>query len=156
MIRAIRSIVFAILSLSLFLIGIGGIGGGVVFILDPSGGLMGMPLSYLDGLPLHSYLLPGLWLLTVMGVGSLLILYGLWTRPAWGWTAPLERLSHAHWAWTAALALCVVLLLQLGVELLLGMLAPPTFLTGALAVVVLACLLVPAVRARYRVPASGS
>ena len=156
MTRAVRSIVFALLSLSLFLIGIGGIGGGGVFILDPSGGLMDMPLSYLDGLPLHSYLLPGLWLLTVMGVGSLLILYGLWAQPAWGWTAPLEHRSHAHWAWTAALALCIVLLLQLGVELLLRMLAPPTFMTGGLAVMALACLLVPAVRARYRVPASGS
>jgi hypothetical protein len=152
MMRYVRSLSLALLNLSLFLIGIGGLYGGLVFLADPSGRLMGMSLSYLDGLPIHSYLLPGLWLLTVMGAGPLLILYGLWTRPAWSWTAAIERRSHASWAWTAGLALCVVLLLQLGVELLLGMLGPPTIMTGALGLVALACLLLPAVRARYTVP----
>src|SRR5687767_4198118 len=151
----IRPVSLALLSLSLFLIGAGGIYGGLVFLADPSGGLMGMSLSYLDGLPIHSYLLPGLWLLTMMGAGPLLILYGLWVRPAWSWTAPLERRSHMSWAWTAGLGLCIVLLLQLGVELLLGMLGPPTVMTGALGLIALACLLMPAVRTRYTLPATG-
>src|SRR3954451_25251203 len=100
MARSGRSlVVLATLSLSLLLLGIGGIYGGIVFLLDPSGGLMGMSLSYLDGLPLHSYALPGLWLLMVMGIGPLLILYALWAQPAWGWTAPMERRNHVYWAW---------------------------------------------------------
>jgi hypothetical protein len=126
-----------------------------VFLADPSGGLMGMSLSYLDGLPIQSYLLPGIWLLTVMGAGPLLILYGLWARPAWSWIAAIERRSQVSWAWTAGLALCIVLLLQLGVELLLGMFGPPTVMTGALGLVTLACLLLPWVRARYRLQATG-
>src|SRR3954454_11494832 len=108
MARSGRSlVVLAILSLSLLLLGIGGIYGGIVFLLDPSGGLMQMSLSYLDGLPLRSYALPGLWLLIVMGVSPLVILYGLWAQPTWSWTALIERRSHAHWAWTAAIALCI-------------------------------------------------
>jgi hypothetical protein len=79
----------------------------------------------------------------------------LWVRPAWSWTAAIERRSHVSWAWTAGLALCIVLLLQLGVELLLGMLGPPTVITGALGLVALACLLLPWVRARYTLPATG-
>ena len=154
MTHCMHSISLAVLKLSLLIIGIGGIYGGLVFLADPSGQLMGMSLSYLDGLPIHSYLLPGLWLLTVMGVGTLVILYGLWAGPAWNWTAAIERHSHMHWAWTAALALCVVLLFQLGVELLLGMLGPPTFITGVLGLVALACLFLPAVRIRYMRPAA--
>ena len=155
MTRYIRPVSLALLSLSLFLIGIGGIYGGLVFLADPSGALMGMSLGYLDGLPIYSYLLPGLWLLTVMGAAPLLILYGLWVRPAWAWTAAIERRSHVSWAWIAGLGLCIVLLLQLGMELLLGMIGPPTVLTGALGLVAFACLLVPAVRAWYTLPAAG-
>jgi hypothetical protein len=155
MTRYIRPVSLAVLSLSLFLIGIGGIYGGLVFLADPSGGLMGMSLSYLDGLPIHSYLLPGLWLLTMMGAAPLLILYGLWIRPAWAWTTAIERRSQVSWAWIAGLALCIVLLLQLGVELLLGMIGPPTVVTGALGLVALVCLLLPAVRAWYSLPAIG-
>jgi hypothetical protein len=135
--------------MSLLLIGVGGIYGGLVFLLDPSGSLMGMSLSFLEGLPIHSYLLPGLWLLTAMGAAPLLILYGLLARPAWAWTAVIEQRSHAYWAWTAALALCVVLLLQLAVEFLLGMTGAPWVVTGVLNLVALACLLLPVVRARY-------
>jgi hypothetical protein len=116
---------------------------------------MGMSLSYLDGLPIHSYLLPGIWLLTVMGAGPLVIVYGLWVRPAWRWTAAIERRSRLSRAWTAGLALCIILLLQLGVELLLGMLGPLTVMTGALGLVALACLLLPWVRARYTLPVTG-
>ncbi len=152
MARYLRTFGLMLMSLSLFLIGIGGIYGGAVFVVDPSGALMDMPLSYLEGLPIGDYLLPGLWLLTAMGVVPLVILYGLWTTRTWRWTAAIERRSHAHWAWTAALALCVVLLLQLGVELLLGMTGTPWIVTGALDLIALASLLLPAVRARYMHP----
>lgn len=156
MTRYIRMIIVGILSLSLLLLGVGGIYGGVVFLADPSGGLMGMSLSYLDGLPIHDYLLPGLWLLVVMGIGPLVILYGLWARPAWHWTSVIERRSHAHWSWAAGVVLSIILLVQLGAELLLGMFAPPTILTGLLGLIILVCLLVPAVRSRYAQGDAGS
>lgn len=156
MTRYTRLIIPGILSLSLLLLGVGGIYGGVVFLADPSGELMGMPVRYLDGLPIHDYLLPGLWLLVVMGIGPLVILYGLWVRPAWRWTWVIERRSHASWSWSAGFVLSMILLIQLGVELLLGMFAPPTILTGLLGLIILVCLLVPAVRTRYAQGDAGS
>jgi hypothetical protein len=147
--RYTRGLGLAALSVSLLLIGVGGLYGGSVFLLDPSGGLMGMSLRYLDPLPLSSYFWPGVWLFVVMGVCPLLVLYGLWARPHVSWFASIEERSHAHWAWTAALTLSVVLLLQLGVELSIGMLAPPTIVTGLLGVVALVCVLLPPVRDRY-------
>jgi hypothetical protein len=58
--------------------------GGVPLILDPSGKLLGMPLSNLNGLPIHDFLLPGLWLFFVYGVGLSVTACGLWRRRSWG------------------------------------------------------------------------
>jgi hypothetical protein len=52
-------------------IGLGGIAGGVGLIADPSGGNVGMSVEALAGTPFGDYLIPGLVLLTVNGLGSL-------------------------------------------------------------------------------------
>jgi hypothetical protein len=63
---------------------IAGFVGGVPLTLDPSGKLLGMPLDNLKGLPIHDFLLPGLWLFFVFGVGLSATTYGLWKRVSWG------------------------------------------------------------------------
>ena len=45
----------------------GGIGGAAL-VADPSGGLLRMPLTLLEGSPFTSFLVPGLVLLTLLGV----------------------------------------------------------------------------------------
>ena len=45
---------------------------GLIFILDPSGSGMGFSLELLEGTFLPNYLIPGLFLLGVNGLGSLL------------------------------------------------------------------------------------
>lgn len=52
-------------------IGLGAIGGGAFLILDPSGESMGFSLELLQGSPFKNYLIPGLFLFLVNGVGSL-------------------------------------------------------------------------------------
>ena len=49
---------------------IGAIPAGIMFLLDTSGKLMGMNPDFLADSPLHSFLLPGLFLLIVNGIGS--------------------------------------------------------------------------------------
>jgi hypothetical protein len=44
---------------------------GVLFILDPSGGMMGMDAGWMRDSPFGSYLVPGLYLLLVNGLGML-------------------------------------------------------------------------------------
>lgn len=56
-------------------------------LLDPTGEGAGLPLSLLDKLPISTFVLPGLWLLIVYGIGSLVIFFGLrrglsWAKPA--------------------------------------------------------------------------
>lgn len=61
-------------ALQLF-IGLGAVAGGCALVLGPTGGVLGIPLALLEGTPFRDYLVPGLVLLLVNGVGSLV---GTW------------------------------------------------------------------------------
>jgi len=51
----------------LLLLGIGGLGGGIVMLLEPSGALLNLTPDFLDPLPISNFILPGLFLTIVMG-----------------------------------------------------------------------------------------
>lgn len=122
-----------VLLADLALLGVGGLYGGLLFVLDPSGVRMGVPLTLLDGLPFRDFLLPGLFLLVVMGVAPLVLMLGIWRR----WPR----------VWEATLTLGVVLLLWLGGEFLMwGYQAPIQIATGVLDVILLGACLLPSVR----------
>src|ERR1700736_3990839 len=59
------------IALEIFL-GLGALFGGGAFILAPDGHLLGMPTKLLAGSPFPSYLVPGIVLLTVVGVAPLI------------------------------------------------------------------------------------
>ncbi len=52
------------------LIGIGAVAGGLSMVLDPSGASLGTPIELLDKTPFATFLVPGIVLLTVNGLGS--------------------------------------------------------------------------------------
>ncbi|MFC2112672.1 hypothetical protein ACFLTA_05330 [Bacteroidota bacterium] len=53
-------------------IGLGALGGGFMLVIDTSGSALGVPLSFLEGSPFPNFLIPGIFLLVVNGVGSLI------------------------------------------------------------------------------------
>ena len=53
-------------------IGLGALGGGFMLVRDPSGSALGLPLSLLEGSPFPDFLIPGMFLLAVNGVGSMI------------------------------------------------------------------------------------
>jgi hypothetical protein len=53
-------------------IGLGALAGGFGLVNDPSGGALGLPLSLLEGSPFQDYLIPGLFLMVVNGMGSMI------------------------------------------------------------------------------------
>ncbi len=53
------------------LIGLGAVAGGLGLVLDPSGASLGMERAWLTGTPFGDYLVPGLFLLVVNGLGQL-------------------------------------------------------------------------------------
>lgn len=139
----------------LVILGIGGFYGGISFLIDPlqQNNTMNVPLSMLDGLFIHDFILPGLFLLVVMGILPLLIAFGLTFRPTWSWTDSLNRWTHMHWSWSAACALAIVLILWLGVEILVmksGKLYPPQIATGALGFILLLLVWLPSFRNAYK------
>ena len=122
-----------VLTLDLLVLGLGGLYGGILFLLDPSGARMGVPLSLLEGLPLQDFLLPGLFLLVVMGMAPLILAAAVWKR--------VPR------AWEATLILGLVLLLWLGAEFLLwGYQAPIQIVTSVLDLILLGAILLPGTR----------
>jgi FtsH-binding integral membrane protein len=76
-----------LLLLLLLFQGATGILGGVRLVADPSGEGVGLSLDLLEGSAFSDYLVPGLVLFIVLGVGPLLAAYGVWRRHQWGWTS---------------------------------------------------------------------
>jgi hypothetical protein len=54
------------------LIGIGAIPAGLLLVIDPSGEMMSMPLDMLAGSPFPNFLVPGIFLMAVNGIGSII------------------------------------------------------------------------------------
>lgn len=141
-IRSRKPIAVWALIADLIVLGLGGLYGGVLFILDPSGAGMGVPLSLLDGLPLSDFLLPGLFLLAVMGLAPLVLMVAVWRR--WPRT------------WLALMALGAVLLLWLAGEFVLwGYQAPIQIITSVLCAGLLGFSLLPSTRRWLRGPDSA-
>lgn len=126
---------YALLGLNLFQ-GLSGLGGGFGLMVDPTGTSMQMPLEWLEGSPFSTYFLPGLILFTVLGIGPLVVAFGV--------TGPRP------WAWFGSLLVGVAVLIWLGVEIAtVGFQAwPPLQLIYALeGVGILLLAQVPSVRA---------
>ncbi len=61
-------------------IGLGALAGGFGLVKDPSGSALGLPMSFLEGSPFTDFLIPGMFLLTVHGIGSMIGAYLSFTR----------------------------------------------------------------------------
>lgn len=53
-------------------ISLGAIGGGLLLVIDPSGSTLGVPSTLLEGTVFPDFLIPGIFLLAVNGIGSLI------------------------------------------------------------------------------------
>jgi peptidoglycan/LPS O-acetylase OafA/YrhL len=80
---------FHALSATILLQGISGVAGGYALLADPSGDLIGLPLSWLEGTPFSDYFVPGFILFSVLGVCPLAVAWGLWRRRPWAWRGSL-------------------------------------------------------------------
>jgi hypothetical protein len=131
---------------ALAFLAVGGWYGGVSMLLDPSGASLGMQ-EVVPRLPVTDLVLPGLFLIVVMGVGPLVAAYGLLARPRWPVLARLERASGRSWAWSAALTIGVVLAGWLALQgVLIGFRWPIQYVTAGNAAVIVALALSPTVR----------
>ncbi len=64
--------VYTVLGALQAFIGLGAMGGGFMLVKDPSGIELGLPLSLLEGSCFADFLIPGIFLFAVNGVGSMI------------------------------------------------------------------------------------
>jgi hypothetical protein len=135
-----------ILIFFLVFLGLGGLYGGFSMLIDPSGELLQMS-DILQFLPVSTFILPGLFLVFVMGLSPLFLAYALLTRPQWIWAKRIARDCGYYWAWTGTLALGVILMIWLFVQgLLIGFKWPIQYVTAGNGILIILLSLMPGVR----------
>jgi hypothetical protein len=146
-----------LLSACLLFISVNGFIGGYLMLSDPNGAPMGMPLTYLERTPFENWLLPGILLILLWGVGCILTLLGLWLRPSWLGLDRLLAFTHQHWSWDLSLALGVALIVWLLVQIItLPEMAVIQYILFVFAALMLAIPLLPKVRQYYHIQAEAS
>jgi hypothetical protein len=140
-----------LLVFSLVFLALGGLYGGIAMLADPSGDLLQMN-EVLPLLHVPNYILPGLFLLFIMGLAPLVLTYGLLSRPQWKWAAALSRWSAHHWSWSGSLAIGLVLVFWLAIQaLLIGFRWPVQYVTAINGLLVILFALLPNIRKFYAV-----
>ena len=94
------------------------IGGGLALVISPSGKLMQMPLSMLKHSPFPNFLIPGLFLLIVLGLLPAYAAYALSRKPNCRLCERLNPDKKVHWAWSLAFFIGIVLILWIDLEVM--------------------------------------
>ena len=129
---------------------VGALGGGAALVASPKGGIIKLPLSDLDGSPFKDFLIPGIILFVVLGIGPLVTAWVLVRRPE---AAVFERANpfrHQYWGWTLSGVIGVGLVIWIAVETSIvpySLLQP---LYAGVGIVIVALTLLPSVRTYYR------
>ena len=139
-----------LLVISLVFLALGGLYGGVTMLMDPSGHLIQMA-EVLPLLHVPNYILPGLFLVFVMGLAPLVLTFGLLARPRWALFDRLFQWSGYYWAWTGSLTLGIVLIIWLCIQaLLIGFRWPIQYVTATNGLVIILFALIPNVRRFFK------
>jgi|WetSurMetagenome_2_1015567.scaffolds.fasta_scaffold791452_1 hypothetical protein len=134
----------------LLFIGLGALISGAMLFIAPDGHLMQWSTADLVGTPFSNYLIPGMILFTFIGLFPVFVGYSLLKRPSWTWPNVLNPSKDKHWAWTAAWAAGVIMLIWIAVEtLLLGYISFLQPVTGVYGAVIILLTLLPKVRKYY-------
>ena len=118
-------------------------------LIDPTGGSLQM-LEVRPLLHVPEYILPGVFLLVVMGMVPFGLVYGLLARPNWTPVDRWFRWSGHYWAWTGTLALGLILMLWLLVQaVLIGFRWPIQYATTSNAILICLMILAPSTKSFY-------
>jgi len=98
------------------LLGIGAVFGGGVLVIDPSGGLIKMPITLLENSPFNNFLIPGIILLIILVILPLIISYALTTKWSWKVANRLNIFTEMHWSWAFSLYTAFALIIWITVE----------------------------------------
>jgi hypothetical protein len=144
-----RSFMLWPLIFCLLFLALGGFSGGIPMLADPVNGGYLQFADLLPLLPVSNFILPGLFLLGIMGFVPILLTYALLARPSWPWIEALFKWSKPYWAWTATLLFVAIIGIWLIYEGSLIGWFPITYATAVAGFFILLFALMPSVRKFY-------
>ena len=113
-IKKVRNIFLIVLGF----LALGAIGGGIILIISPAGGLIGMPLSEFNNLPFSDFMIPGIILFSVLGVMPLLLIIALLKKPESKIAERINIFKDMHWSWTYSIYIAFSLIGWVHIELI--------------------------------------
>jgi len=139
-----------ILSILLALQSIGALFGGLALVISPSGELMQMPSSMLEGSPFPDFLIPGLVLLIVLGIFPGILSVAVIRRPQWRAFESLNLYRGIHWSWCHSLYIGIMLVVWILLEIVWVGYDILQTIYGLLGVVILVVALWPATMRSFK------
>lgn len=131
---------------------LGAIGGGIVLIISPTGEMIGLPLSEFKNMPFDSFLVPGIILLSVLGVFPSLLIIALLKKPKSKIADRFNLFYDMHWSWTFSIYIAFCLIGWIHIQLIFiqgGVYWLHTFYMFY-AVLIIIIALLPQIRSLYR------
>ncbi|MNW45118.1 hypothetical protein D3C74_223720 [compost metagenome] len=98
-------------------LGLGAIIGGGSLVLDPTGQMIGIPTEMMKVELFSNYLIPGIILLVVFGIGPLVVMVGLLLKRDCKLGEKLNGLKPMHWSWTFSLYTAFGLIIWIMVQM---------------------------------------
>jgi len=99
-------------------LGAGAIFGGGALIISPSGGLLGVPLSMIKDSPFSNFLIPGIFLFTVLGLTPCLLIFALLMKPESKIADRVNIFKDMHWSWSICIYIALILIIWLQLEMM--------------------------------------
>jgi len=104
-----------------FLLGflaLGAIFGGGALVISPSGELLYMPVSILGSSPFNDFLIPGIILLSILGILPAFIIFALLKKPKCKICESINFFSDMHWAWSFCIYIAFTLIIWIQIEMI--------------------------------------
>ena len=91
----------------------------LTLIIDPSGGIIDLPLSHLEHSPFHDFLIPGLFLFIILGIVPAITAIGLIKPFRFKLFEFLNYYNDQHWSWTFSYYTGIVLIMWINIQLMM-------------------------------------
>ncbi|MNI23400.1 hypothetical protein D3C73_769860 [compost metagenome] len=98
-------------------LGLGAVFGGGSLVLDPTGKMIGLPIEIMKVKLFSNYMIPGILLLVVFGIGPLVLVVELLLKRDCKLGQKLNSLKPMHWSWTFSLYTAFGLIIWIMVQM---------------------------------------
>lgn len=145
-----KPVAWYFLILLLFIQGVMALLGGYKLIKDPSGSLIGMPITMLAHSPFSNFLIPGIVLFFLLGVFPLVVICLLFLKPQGKFFSFLNLYSDRHYSWSFSLYVGLLIILWIFFEVWwVGYTHPLQIIFSFLGMLIIVLALMPSVKNHY-------